>query len=104
MELFSTSIDKLKQIKDEYNNTVKEFAKTVANDLQNFVKQNKLVIGITWTQYTPYFNDGDPCVFRIREPRLKFIDTPDNAGDDSDGYITDYDIEGGEWKKSVRKI
>ena len=22
------------------------------------------VAGFTWVQYTPYFNDGDPCVFR----------------------------------------
>ena len=22
------------------------------------------LMGLRWTQYTPYFNDGDPCVFR----------------------------------------
>ena len=21
-----------------------------------------------WTQYAPYFNDGDPCVFRVNDP------------------------------------
>jgi len=25
------------------------------------------VDGITWTQYTPYFNDGEPCVFDVHE-------------------------------------
>lgn len=25
---------------------------------------------IGWTQYTPYFNDGDPCVFLVNNERL----------------------------------
>jgi hypothetical protein len=28
------------------------------------------IIGVRWTQYTPYFNDGDPCVFRVGSPEL----------------------------------
>lgn len=30
------------------------------------------VTGIAWTQYTPYFNDGEPCVFRAGEPYFCF--------------------------------
>lgn len=30
------------------------------------------VTGIAWTQYTPYFNDGDPCVFSVGEPYFSF--------------------------------
>lgn len=26
--------------------------------------------GVQWEQYTPYFNDGDECVFHIREPEF----------------------------------
>lgn len=31
----------------------------------------------SWTQYTPYFNDGDPCEFDVHTswPRLEFSDT-----------------------------
>lgn len=25
---------------------------------------------ISWTQYTPYFNDGEPCVFSVNTPEL----------------------------------
>jgi hypothetical protein len=30
----------------------------------------------SWTQYTPYFNDGDECVFRTNTeyPELSFVD------------------------------
>lgn len=28
------------------------------------------VRAIQWTQYTPYFNDGDPCYFSVNEARI----------------------------------
>lgn len=28
------------------------------------------VRAIRWTQYTPYFNDGDPCYFKLHEARI----------------------------------
>ncbi|GAA2608386.1 hypothetical protein GCM10010399_44030 [Dactylosporangium fulvum] len=42
-----------------------------------------------WIQYTPYFNDGEPCVFRVREPWFRTVDdvkpkTPNNEDDDED--------------------
>lgn len=30
-----------------------------------------------WRQYTPYFNDGDTCEFRVREPWLRTVDDVD---------------------------
>jgi hypothetical protein len=35
-----------------------------------------------WRQYTPYFNDGDACIFRIRAPWFR---TPD-TDEDLDAY------------------
>lgn len=31
-----------------------------------------VVEGIAWYQYTPYFNDGDPCIFRAGDPSFAF--------------------------------
>ena len=28
------------------------------------------VMAIRWTQYTPYFNDGDECIFGVHEPEV----------------------------------
>lgn len=27
------------------------------------------VLAVKWEQYTPYFNDGEPCYFRVGEPQ-----------------------------------
>jgi hypothetical protein len=47
---------------------------------------------VRWEQYTPYFNDGDPCVFSAGEVyfRLKGID---EGGDNEDGFLSTYDVE-----------
>lgn len=41
---------------------------------------------IRWAQYTPYFADGDPCVFGVHSYGLKGPD--ENAGDYEDGFST----------------
>lgn len=35
-----------------------------------FVKHPEIEY-ITWTQYAPYFNDGEPCEFSVHEPYVK---------------------------------
>lgn len=37
---------------------------------------------IRWTQYTPYFNDGDPCIFRVNQDSCLDIGT----GEFQDSY------------------
>lgn len=41
---------------------------------------------VKWTQYTPYFNDGDACVFGVNEWSVRFETTPENAGWNEDGF------------------
>lgn len=43
-------------------------------------------VGVRWVQYTPYFNDGEPCYFRVSMHGFKFLDTDEEAGDWEDGY------------------
>lgn len=45
------------------------------------------VIAVRWHQYTPYFNDGDPCVFGVHSFGVKFVDVTDDEGDYEDGFI-----------------
>jgi hypothetical protein len=40
------------------------------------------VVGLVWDQYTPYFNDGDPCEFGINEVRALVDDEDTNEGSD----------------------
>ena len=40
------------------------------------------VVALKWDQYTPYFNDGDECVFYVHEPRV--ILTGEEGAEDFD--------------------
>jgi hypothetical protein len=44
---------------------------------------------IIWTQYTPYFNDGDPCTFSVHDP--EFLIESDGSEDNYSEYFYDYD-------------
>lgn len=35
--------------------------------MKEFFDKNFGITALKWSQYTPYFNDGDPCVFRVNE-------------------------------------
>lgn len=35
---------------------------------KEFFDKNPAITAIFWTQYTPYFNDGDTCEFSVHEP------------------------------------
>ena len=59
----------LTQLAEEFttvkNEIKKQFKVEVTQALKElFVKYPELE-SIRWTQYTPYFNDGDPCYFRM---------------------------------------
>jgi hypothetical protein len=56
--------------------------------LQEFIKSNPEVKQIKWTQYTPYFNDGEACVFGVRGFGFYF------DGDDLDDHWGDHEIYG----------
>lgn len=49
--------EKLNKLKNE----IKENLQLKLKELQT---QHPFIESISWQQYTPYFNDGDPCVFR----------------------------------------
>lgn len=47
-----------------------------------FEEYGDIVESFGWTQYTPYFNDGDECVFNVHE--LKILAAEADAGDRED--------------------
>lgn len=47
------------------------------------VLEDPTIKAFGWSQYTPYFNDGDPCVFRVSDVWV----------------LTDQDPEPGEWEE-----
>ena len=66
LEILKQKVEQVnKELKEIYSESIKEYAKEILD--------NTRVAGFGWTQYTPYFNDGDPCEFGISidEPYLK---------------------------------
>jgi hypothetical protein len=50
-----------------------------------------------WSQFTPYFNDGEPCVFHVRGCDYKIVGQDDGGDyDDDDGWLECYGMERGE--------
>lgn len=57
--------------------------------LMRAVLADEFIDSFGWTQYTPYFNDGDPCEFGVGEPWFRTVDdvkgkTADSDEDDED--------------------
>jgi hypothetical protein len=56
-----------KEIKEVGQGSIKEMFEAI-------FKQAPAVLAVKWTQYTPHFNDGEPCVFNVNEPEVQFAE------------------------------
>ena len=85
----SQLIEKIKELKT----LMQEKGETeVLKMFAEFFAKHPTVESIRWTQYAPYFNDGDPCVFSVHELTVRVTGTPKDCGYD-DGYLSDYQLE-----------
>jgi len=60
--------NKLAALKKEYRDTAQ---KAFKDSLKTFLDKYSFVDAIMWTQYTPYFNDGDTCLFSVHDVEIK---------------------------------
>lgn len=72
--------------------------------VQEFFANNPEVRFFSWTQYTPYFNDGDPCEFSVHRDADAIRVGWQGSVEEEEGYIPshsdgkDYwDFEESEW-------
>jgi hypothetical protein len=64
MKNMNDMILSFRKFKEEIQTKLKtEFKKIIST----LFEQNPKLNAIVWTQYTPYFMDGDPCVFSVGE-------------------------------------
>lgn len=79
--------EQINEKKAELDRIIKEFGEQAIKEyLREFWDQNPSILSLRWHQYTPYFNDGDLCVFRVGDVSFRFSDTPEDGGDYEDGY------------------
>ena len=74
-------LDKVDKIRSDLKKAEKTASKEIMDILKKMMTDNPLITGVMWQQYTPSFNDGEPCVFTINGPFIKFDDKVSRAGD-----------------------
>ena len=83
------SIQDIMAKKKAFEAELSEFSKAaLSEEFKKAFAAHPDLKAIQWRQYTPYFNDGDPCTFRVTEFEMSLTSTPD---DDSK---SDYGIDG----------
>jgi hypothetical protein len=66
--------------------------------LEGWLSRNPKVLAVRWTQYTPWFNDGDPCVFGVNEPEFKI------EGVCEDEFEYAYSLKKNEGAEGIREL
>lgn len=91
---------------DEFKRLKKEFTQEAKSKLNRFIEivfeTSPDINAIIWTQYTPYFNDGDPCEFSVNDPFFTNAIYEDDIDECSFGY---YDGSNSEiWCETLYEI
>lgn len=60
---FDILLTELDSVKETYRQKALELLHELVQEYLNTAP--KAVVGLQWTQYTPYFNDGDACEFGV---------------------------------------
>lgn len=93
-EQFAAAKERMKAAQEEARTLVRDVFKQSAATL---FEAHPVLESFGWTQYTPYFNDGDECVFGVHQ------DKPSYNGDDSydrgDIHETKYESVGGKYTR-----
>jgi hypothetical protein len=62
---------KLEKLIEDYTEAKKQFTVAAQESFKEYLKEffdaNPEIKVIKWQQYTPYFNDGDECVFNVHD-------------------------------------
>lgn len=83
----AVNLESLAKMQTDYQLAMKENGKTaILAALQGLFEQFPELEAFHWRQYTPYFNDGDACVFHVRSIGARITGRPEDAGDYDDGY------------------
>ncbi len=71
LQKWSSEFDKINQKTLEMHQEIGVYGYTIVKELfEDFFKKYPNVKIVTWGQYTPGFNDGDVCVFRVHDPDI----------------------------------
>lgn len=64
---FDKLLNEQRELQRKFQATAQALFKETTKE---FFEKNPAITAIVWTQYTPYFNDGDTCEFSVHEPNF----------------------------------
>jgi hypothetical protein len=84
-----STMAQIKAMKAEYQKKIETEGKAaLKEEFTAFFRDNPKITAVRWRQYTPYFNDGDPCTFGVGEFTYKIDGKLDDGGDYEDGFYS----------------
>lgn len=87
----ATMIKNLNAARAEYDRQLKEAGAQAKDAVGAFLGEHiPAGFAVQWTQYTPYFNDGEACTFSVHEPALVKV-SADEDPEDMPRYVEDSD-------------
>lgn len=95
LESLDDAIGELKTMKTRIATIGK---KAVMDAIKSYFAKHAEVQAVQWRQFTPYFNDGDACVFSIMGATVLLSDANEDDGDYGDGFIDSWS-----WKYQAEK-
>ena len=75
-EKFDQLVAEQEELRRKFQATAQELFKETTKE---FFDGNPAITAVVWTQYTPYFNDGDTCTFSVNEPTFTNAPDPENV-------------------------
>jgi len=83
-------VDKIKKMREDMQKLIQAEGEQAVKELVKtfFEASQGKFDAIRWRQYTPYFNDGDPCVFNLHGVYFREAGTPEDTeeGDYEDDF------------------
>lgn len=71
----NSAFSELKKMKDEYERKLKTDGQRVLKErFKELFGAHPELLGVKWQQYTPYFNDGEACVFTVHSVEGVLLD------------------------------
>lgn len=68
--------DEIRRLREQANQLMRE---TFFDGIRSVFESNQNLVSFSWNQYTPYFNDGDECVFRVHKEYLDIVFRDENG-------------------------
>lgn len=90
----------LKEFEEKKKAMVESLRKEFPALLKPLFEKSKKIESIGWTQYTPYFNDGDECTFGVRNDDL-YVNGEDQDDVPFYNWRVKHYLEKGEYKSEI---